>query len=440
MWVAGLRSVVIAYIAMTMVLEDSSRASPCQQIARAIDTQAAEAEDPDVLIRLAPYLGMDAVRRLLSRAKTGEEGVAFYAYLAVGLSRHSEALRMIRESSRPASQTKRLGRALALLALGDGSDTGTITLSLLQGTAADRRRVARALSFMPQKRPRMMLYGALEDTDSQVRLSSSKVLFQVESIRARRALIDLFRNGSDAEKKRAGRVLLKSGYLFKPDELMMLAPVQRAQSMVLDAVRGRRSNLRLLGQQIRSNDDAVRTAAFASLALLGTDQTAGLRKAERLIRAKNNPDANAELLMALALMNDPSSMASLESFDRQAAERAVGVLWAFAAAGPPKSQLEPDHAGQLARAIEVWIQRGRLDEPEVARAIRSLERCDPLAGLRLARTRLGGAEGESLRTAVRVIGRSGSVSDVVALMGVAKKDNADLRSDVWRAAARVCRR
>jgi hypothetical protein len=439
MWVRRLRSVAATYIALC-AMECAARANPCREIARAIDAEAQDASDPDVMLRLAPFTGVEAAKRLLFRARSAEDELAFYAYLAVGLSRHSEALRLLRDAPRAGSPTKRLGRSLALLALGDGSESATISTALFGGPLADRRRAARALSHMPQKRPRMMLYGALEDADDQVRLSSSRVLFQVESIRARRALLDLFRLRTDAVQKQAVRALLKSGYLFKPDEMAMLTQVQRIQSIVVDAARGRRSNLKLLGPQIRSTDEVVRGAAFAALALLGPDQAPGLHKAEKLIRAKQNMGANAELSMSLALMNDAQAMGSLDGFDKPAIDHALMVLIAFASVGPPKSQLEPDQAGQLARAIESWIQRGLLDEPQISRAIRSMERCDPLASLKLARTRLSSGPGESLRTAVRLIGRSGSLADIPQLMDIAKKESAGLRSEAFRAAARVCSR
>jgi hypothetical protein len=435
-----LRLLAASYIGFSALFAgEASAQNVCKDVARGIDQLVLEAADGKVLVRLAPYLGIEAAKQLLSRAGSAPDEAAFFAYLAVGLSRHSEALRLLHEGTRPRTDGQRLSRALALLALGDGAATGTVSAVLFGGALEDRRRVAEALARMPQKRPRQMLYEAIDDVDEIVRYHAAKVFVEVDSVRAKKALAEMLK-GSALQKK-AAHVLVRNNYFFKPDELAQVSAPDRAQMIIVDAARGRRSNLRLLGQQFRANDEVVRSSAFAAMALLQGAEVAQMKKLERLLEKKPTMDVGAELVTGLALTNDATSLKGLEGFDKTSAKRSLAVLWAFASAGPPRSQLDPTHAGQIARAIESWMTAGFLEDEEAARAIRAMERCDPLAGLLLARSRLQKGEGgTALRTAIRLLGRSGSVNDVPALIDIAKKAPADLKSEALRAAARVCAR
>jgi HEAT repeat protein len=410
-------------------------------VQRAIDQLALDSTDAKVIVRLAPFLGVDAAKKLLQRAQSADDETAFYAYLTVGLSRHSDALRVLYDGPRPKTDKQRLSRALALLALGDGAGTSTIANVLQSGPLAERRRVAEALAYMPQKRPRMILYDALEDVDEVVRFHAARVFADVEGIHARRTLVDIMKNGSAPFQKRAARILVRNGYPFRPDEMGQLQAADRVQSLVTEAVRGRRTNLRNLSLGVRSVDEATRSGAFAALGLLGSADAAATRKVEKALEKKSTPEMIDALVTALALAGDAKSTKALESFDKAQARRALLVIWGFASAGPPKSQLDPTHAGEIARAIEGWMTHGLIEQDDQSRAIRAMERCDPLAGLLLARSRIAiGGEGVALRSAVRLIGRSGSAGDLAQLFAIAKKGAQDLRAEAWRAAARVCTR
>jgi hypothetical protein len=431
-----LTAVLAAYIPARARADDL-----CRDIARTIDAEAVSTNDPRALMRLAPYVGANAVPALLSRAKGGDEEIAVAAYLAIGLSRHAESLRLLRDAPRPKSPRVRLGRSLALLAIGDGAESSTISHYLYEGTVGERRFTATSLSLMRQKRPQIMLYSSLEDPDELVRLEAARFLIPTQSVRARRSLIDLFKSGSTAQiRNRAANALLKSGHGFRSEELIQLKPAQRIRATMYDATRGRKISLRTLSGQIRSNDPLTRAAAFAAVALLGAETPAHLKRIEKTLTPKANDVPSPEALVTLALLNDSVSLKALETFDRQGAERAVMVLYAFGVAGNARSQLEPEHAGQIARAVESWMMRMLIGEHDIARALVTMERLDPLAGLLLARTRLLGADGRSQRTAVRVIGRSGSLGDVAPLADLAKRGSPSTRSAALVSAARVCAR
>lgn len=411
----------------------------CQDVSRAVGQLAVEVREERILLRLAPYIDPDTSVRLLARATSADEDGAFAAYLAAGLARHAETLRALRALPEPSSEPKRLARALGLLALGDGVATATVARVLVQGSAPERRRVARALARMPQRRPRMMMLKALDDGDEEVRFLAGRALLDVDP-RGRRVLLDLMRSGSPAIQRRAAHALLRWGHVFRGDEMALFSVPERVQWAVADAVRGRRANLRQLGQLVRSGDEHVRTEALAVQALVGGDQGAAtLHKLEKMLAGRQNAPVSPELSMALVLSGDTSALKGLGDLDRPGVARAIAVLWAFAGGGA-KSQLEPDHAQQLAHVVEGWVHRGLVEEDDAARAMRALEGCDPLAGLIVARVRLGGPEGPGLRTALRVMGRSGQLADLSALAEIGRRGSIDVRSEAWRAAARICQR
>lgn len=421
----------VAFLAPPALAEDR-----CPSVFRELERELLDTSDRGVLRRLAPYASVDAVKKLIARAPASDDALAADLFIAIGASRHAEALRLLHQSPPLSSTPKRLGRALAFLALGDGVETGTIARVLIEGVVADRRRVARTLADMRQKRPRLMLYDALDDPDEQVRLSASRALFEFEDDHARRVLLDLFRGGSSDVQRRAARALSADGYVFKPEELGLLLPPFRTAVIVADAANGRRSNLKLLGTQTRSSDDATRAIAFAALALLGPESKAMLKR----LGAKPGEPAWPETAMALALSSEPSAVKALEGLDRAGASRAAAVLWGFSSAASSRSQLEPDHAAQIARAVEGWIVRGLLDDEEAARLLRAMDRCDSASGLILARTRLLGPEGRALTAAIRLIARNARPVDLPDVIAVAPRVGPAARAELWRAAARICLR
>jgi hypothetical protein len=114
---------------------------------------------------------------------------------------------------------------------------------------------------------------------------------------------------------------------------------------------------------------------------------------------------------------------------------------AFAGAGPPKNQLDPEHARQLARVVEGWIVDGTLDDERQARSLAAITSTDPPAGLGLARARLLGPEGQAQRVAIETMARFGTAQDVPPLMAVTRRATSpSIEAEGWRAASSICRR
>lgn len=149
-----------------------------------------------VLRTIAPLLGPRGHAALLVRAEAGDAD----AVLAMGLAGQSEALRALRERR----ITARPARSLALLALGDGSETGTVTRALLgPGSPAERARVAGYLAQLRAVRAREILELALTDPEPLVRLEAARPLARARHPRARRVLADLARNAAEPIKSQA---------------------------------------------------------------------------------------------------------------------------------------------------------------------------------------------------------------------------------------------
>lgn len=172
-------------------------ASPRPAMAQACSAVDAEAEalvrgggDPDVLLEIARDLGPRGTSALIVRAEAGDAT----AILALGLAGQADGLRALRERRIPPTAT----RALALLALGDGTQTGTVTRALVgPGSAAERARVAAYLGMIRAVRAREILEVALIDPEPLVRLEAAKPLAKLRHPKARRVLAELARSAPE---------------------------------------------------------------------------------------------------------------------------------------------------------------------------------------------------------------------------------------------------
>ncbi|MBK8012447.1 MAG: HEAT repeat domain-containing protein [Deltaproteobacteria bacterium] len=415
--------------------------APCAGLGRRIREAVERSSDPRAQLWLAPYTGPAAVDGLLSRARSGDESDAFSALFAVGLSRDVEALRRLRHIERPKPGLPTLGWALGLLALGDGSMTATIARALKVEPVAVRRRVAETLALLPQKRPRMLLYESLSDADPQVRLIAAEVHLKQNSRRARRVLLELLRAPRRTFRNRAGYALLHRRHRFSAEELAMLPEGLRVQALVAHALSGRRPNQKLLRQQILGADPSARVAALAAVAATGSESRGGLARLRRLVRARRGLGAAAEVSMAMALLDEQLVDAQLDEFSAAQAERAALVFFGFAAGGSPHNQLEPSHALRLATVFGDWVKRSLLSDELQSLMLLALDAADASAGLVAARARIGSrGDGEGLRTAIKIVGRSGRLDDVPKLLGLLSKvdGKSRTRAEVLRASAQTC--
>ncbi|MCB9654563.1 MAG: HEAT repeat domain-containing protein [Deltaproteobacteria bacterium] len=434
----------VALVANLALVEDvafAAEGAPCAGLGRRIRQAVEESTDARAQLWLAPYAGAAAVDGLLARARSGDDADAFAAFFAVGLSRDVEALRRLRHIAPPKPGLPTLGWALGLLALGDGSMTATIAKSLRAGPVSVRRRVAETLALLPQKRPRMLLYESLVDADPQVRLAAAEVHVKQNSRRARRVLLELLRSSRRTFRNRAGYALLHRRYRFSSEELAMLPEGLRVQALVAHAVGARRPNRKLLRQQILGTDPGARVAALAVVAATGAESRGSLARLRRLVRARRGPGAAAEASMAMALLDEQMVDTQLAGFNAAQAERATLVFFGFAAGGAPHNQLEPSHALRLAAVFGDWIQRSLISDELQSLMLLALDASDASAGLVAARTRLASrGDGEGLRTAVKIVGRSGNLRDVPTLLGLLSKIDAKsrTRAELLRASAQSC--
>lgn len=395
---------------------------------RAIETEVTQGTDPRAWLGLAPWIGVSAARTLHSRAATLE------GWLAVGLTRHAELLRVISSSPPPPGRDTRLARAIALLAIGDGADSATISAALHGPDVALRRSVASALGRLPQKRPRVMLEEVLLDADPAVRFQAARVLGPAGSHRARRVLGELT-HGTDLDlARRAARALARSGYLLRPEELLLLSSSQRLDLVMREAARGRRGSLALLSAERRSKDPEARALAFAALAVLHPEPA---RLLQKVTQGAKPEEPTPELLGALALAGEPTAVDRLLALDRAGVERVIEVWFAYSSA---PGELDPERAGRLSRVAEGWLVRGLVGDLHQRLLLRAFGRLDVMSGLVLARARLLGPDGAALRTAARMVGRRGARGDVALLAGVAERTAGTTRVTALRAAARVCKR
>lgn len=171
-------------------------AQPCAAVDAEAEALVRGGGDPRVLLEIARDLGPRALSALVVRAEAGDPT----ATLALGLSGQAEGLRALRE--RRIARTA--NRSLALLALGDGTESGTVTRALLgPGSATERARVASYLGMIRAQRAREILELGLIDPEPVVRLEAAKPLAKLRYPKARRVLNELARSAPEPIRSQA---------------------------------------------------------------------------------------------------------------------------------------------------------------------------------------------------------------------------------------------
>lgn len=414
-----------------------ARPAICKDVFQRIDASAPAIAEGERLLELAPFLGEAAVKPLLARARTATTASeATTVYLAVGLSRHASSLAALAKEPRDDVAFVRLGQAIARLALGDATLSGTVAAALYEGPVTVRRRTAEALTYMEQTRPRVMLYDALHDDDPEVQLAAGRVHFPRRSRRARRVLLELLDDGAPEIKEAVAEVLVENRYRFSPATAGPLPDPLRGRALVDAAIRSSRG-ARTLRIQLLSRDPVERRAGFAGLAALGAVTPAYLERLAARPKTVFGSVVEGELTMALALMGDAASVQKLATLERDSAEAAAEVLFSFSGARAPYSQLDFEHAASLARALEGWVVRGVVSDATQGRLYRALYRAEPNAAAALARARLAGPFGRGLVAALRVLASTGRSADIPLLLAIADRHGA-ARVDAFSAAAAIC--
>jgi HEAT repeat protein len=409
---------------------------PCGGVEAAVARLDPATLGPDARLALAHLAREEDLPRLLAAAARRPGPEAWLDYLVLGFSRHAAALKLLRAQPVP-DPAHRLPRALALLALGDASETGTVAHALRAGAPEVRLRTAEALGRMRQVRPRLMLYEALEDPEPAVRVAAAQVLVGHGSRRARRALVDVLRDGPAELQPGAAAALFAHRLPLSAAEEARLPPALRGQAVVRGYLGARRRDPRSLRLPLASREPQERAGAMAALAAAGGTSPAMLAKLTKASEAALGPVVAAERVATLALEGEAEGLAGLAGLDAAGARAAVAVLWAFSAARAPFHRLEAEHAAVWARVGAQWAAQGYLTPEDEGALVRALHRGDPGAGLTLARDRLGRAAGPARWAVAEVLAEGGDPRDVERLVerGVGRDGVPYLVG-----AARVCRR
>ncbi len=403
------------WIWMLAVWPTAALAEPCREVSTRINALAPKAS-PAALRSLGPSFGPAALPALRARFDADPD-VAIAAGTAFGLARHAEGLRQLTADPSPG-----LAEALALLALGDGVRTGSIAAELYEGSVQSRRRIARALSVLKQKRPRLLLYQSLVDTDSEVRWLAARALLDQGLYRPQRVLTELLRE-DDLARVRAARALLGAGRRLPAEVIPKLPP----QVAVRAWVRAKENSW--------TSNEVQRTAALAVLLLQDPKQEVFDRAALRY--EKLYPSVAPEFDLGRALRGDTEAVARLGRLDGAQAAKVVLLWWALgSAARGPFNQSE---IRSVASTLESWIMRRLVAPADESRILSAAAGLDEVVGAELARARLLGPDGAGLRTAARVLAHAGELRDVARLLDAANRSAPRTQAVVLTAAARLCR-
>ncbi len=409
------------------VAEAAPGPEPCARVQSAIDGEVARAPRASRLLALAPFLGPTTLPALLARARSApaEERVA--VYLAFGLTRHARALQLLQAA--PERPGEGPGRALALLALGDGTGTATLSAVLARGATPERTRLARALARLPQTRPRMLLAGALEDPEPEVRATASLALYRAGWRSAERTLEALQALPGLPEKLRL-RVV----------RALALGPGEADEDPAEEGSAQSRGDLprqpRRLAALLLSADEATRAGALAAISTREALSVAALRRWIERAEKLRGAAVAAEGTMALALLGDEAALRALGGLDRAGQGRALAVLGAHLG-GDGEPLAEPLREA-LGAVVSSWLDRAGMPAELERRALSALETLQPRAALVAARARLRREGGRG--RALRIVGRYGDGADLGALLALAQEGPEGVRSRALVAAARICGR
>ncbi len=409
----------------------------CKEIGEQVDREA-KAAPPASLALLAPYFSEETVPILLKRAQAEPSMASIHLYLTLGLARHAEALRQLRQVDAPGPKYQRIGWALGHLALGDAAYSSTVSEALVNSGVPLRRLMAEALAMMEQKRPMNLLYAALKDDDASVRLTAAKIHVHRYSSRARKVLLSLLRDGDEASRLAATEALLSAHYRFGKGRWNQLPVRLRSQAVVASALRRKR----LPGhyQLLLHKDDSVRAGAYAAAALNQAFSAVQLKRVSKKAIRYHPDKAPAELAMSLLLMGEPIEDTGLNIVPHKNVPASLEVLWAYGQGGRGRAGLSKFQARSLSVQLNQWLQEEALDQHLEGQALKALAEINPGEGVRLAQSRVTKASGKLLDTIVEILAREALPEDIDPLVQQLSVQKGLTRARILAAAAKVCQR
>ncbi|MBI2373894.1 MAG: HEAT repeat domain-containing protein [Deltaproteobacteria bacterium] len=410
----------------TVLFASPLQAGPCERAQVGLDALVLEL-DGEWAIRLAPYVSSVGVGPLAGLVWAKDESRATWAAIVLGMSRQSNALSALREEPRGAAPMTRLGRALGLLALGDGAGTGSIAEAIENGSPEQRRLVAQVLGKQRTMRAGALLAPLLRDPDPEARLWAARRGDWWKPQRARKALEELADWPEPEIHRPAARTLATRRIHGR--WLRVLPLPERAR---FDARRlNREASVAALRSALKEVD------ALAIPSALGVAAAAGVKTP--ILKRIVGDRAPGELFMLRWLEGDPEALAGIAQVDAPNAKNVIVLLFAYSGGDSSRLKLTKEKSSELVPSFERFIVTKTVDDVVGSWAIRALDRLEPNAALALARTRVLGPEGIGQRSAMRVIGRHGDSPVEVLLAGERSRDKAT-RAVALRAALDVCRR
>ena len=437
---AGILTLLL--LGASLISPDEARANPnekhCTQIQKNIDNYSQSLPSSALLTRVSPYMTAGAMPYLIRHLERADPFTRQAIYLAIGRARHSDSLRLLSQRPRPADSGDRLALSLSLLALGDGSKTGTIAKALQFGTVSERRMVSATLAQMKQVRPVTILKPALRDVDDVVRLAAVSNLGRFRSRYTRNILIELTKSDKLDVRRDAAALLVKWRHRLDHKMLLEQPEPMRSQMYVIAASRRSAQITRSLNKDVFSKDRLRRSASLASM--VHVTPLKRFRRLQKRLRKRFGKDIEAELAMTLALYDDEDGWAALDKLDTNELERAVEVLAAYVGVGHRKAGLSVAQAERFGSRLEAWMLTGILNGKYESRVFAALTIMESSVALSVARKRILHKDGAGMRAALEILSQRGDPSDIPSIVSIlGAEPSAKTRIEALIVAAKLCR-
>ena len=390
----------------------------CVYVQNRIDEYARALPEPEVLLSVSTYMTASAIRDLVAHLPTATPENRRAIYEALGRARHSVGLKWLSEHEPSEDPQDRLSHSLAMLALGNGSQTGTITRSLLLGKVTERRFVSRVLATMRQVRPKRILKQALSDADDVVRLNAIRRLGRSRSRATRKVLLELTKSDKVHVRQEASRLLASGRHRLDLEILNELPEPMRSQLYVSAASRRPRKMKKVIKSDVFSKDRLKRSASLAAMVHVLSYRE--FKRIQKKITKRFKKNIAPELAMTLALYNQEDGWMTLDTLDEDELERSIGVLAAYVGAGRRRSEISTAQAERLGSRFEAWMQTDLLTKEYEARVLDALAVLEPNVALNIARKRIQLKDGPGLRAALRYLKKHGDISDLSPLFALLK--------------------
>ena len=429
------RASAVYVMAQLTLFAPSALAHPCQAVRAAIDGQVKAETPPEVLLQLGPHFSRDALGALLDLGREGGLDRRIAAFGAFGLARHADGLRRLSTTEPPEDPEGRLAYALASLALGADSLTGTVAETMESGVLSTRRAAIRVLSRMKHIRPRRILEMGLEDPDETVRLVAAEALMPYRYRSARKVLVNFAESDAPALQMRAVRALLVAGHRFSPAFLPRLDADIAAEAYA--GTYGRGTRLAVLKRKVTQRDPGVRAGVLGVVVAQSDATVPWFKRTCSGWARRYGKLGRGEYVMVLALLGDPSAQSQIAGLTSDAQTGALRVFSAFGATPRAETRIDTATVQRVLEGLEHWWPS--LTETERARMLSGLAAVDAPTSLQFARRVLPQLARAPLVVAADVLRRHGTVDDAEALVNAVEGEPTLAHGPVLAAAARLCR-